>query len=44
MEQFRQASKGPAQSLLVSEMKKALEAAARELASGKNSNPNYRRR
>lgn len=44
MEQFRQASKGPAQSELIREMKKALESAARELASGKNSNPNYRRR
>lgn len=44
MEKFRQAFKGPAQSILIREMKKALEAAARELASGKNSNPNYRRR
>jgi len=43
MEKFRQAAKGPAQATLIREMKKALEAAARELASGKNSNPNYRR-
>ena len=43
IKKFRAAYKGPAASLLVKEMKKAFEAAGRELASGKNSNPNYRR-
>jgi hypothetical protein len=44
MEKFRAAYKGPAAAALVKEMKKALEAAGRELASPKNSNPNYRRK
>lgn len=44
MDEFRSVYRGPAAKNLVREMKKALEAAARELASGKNSNPNYRRK
>ncbi len=44
MEKFRKAYGGPAAKTLAREMKKALGAAARELASGMNSNPNYRRK
>lgn len=41
---FRQQYGAPAASALIKEMKKALGAAARELASGMNSNPSYRRK
>lgn len=44
MKKFSQAYGGPAAKTLAREMKKALDAAGRELASGMNSNPNYRRR
>jgi HK97 gp10 family phage protein len=44
MQKFRQQYGGPAAKTLAREMRKALAAAARELASGKNSNPNYRRK
>lgn len=44
MNKFRQQYGGPAAKNLAREMRKALAAAARELASGMNSNPNYRRK
>lgn len=44
LDKFRRAYGKPAAKTLVREMKKALGAAARELAGGRNSNPNYRRK
>jgi hypothetical protein len=43
IQQFLREYTGPAVATLATEMKKGLEAAAAELASGKNSNANYRR-
>lgn len=43
MQKFRRQYGGPAAKTLAREMRKALGAAARELASGMNSNANYRR-
>lgn len=44
MAKFRKAYGGPAGKTLAREMRNALQKAARELASGMNSNPNYRRK
>ena len=44
LEKFRRAYGRPAAKTLARELKKAFEAAGRELASGMNANPNYRRR